>query len=112
MIAAPVRAVSSPPQLLQRRIERALRGRTRYRYVQPQVLNEEQGWRIVSPCCSRRIDPDGGLIEIAWLQRLGPSDWRLHAREHEAARWRGVLDGRLDELLAHLAADPLHEFWI
>ena len=52
-----------------RQIERALRERTRYRYVSPRVLREGQGFRIESPCCSRNVDTTGGVIDIAWLTR-------------------------------------------
>ncbi len=78
-------------ELDRRRIQRALRERVRYRYVQPKVMGEVDadgepaGWRIVSPCCSRNIDPDGGEIDIAWLQPLPDSRWRLHMRDHQLA---------------------------
>lgn len=49
--------------LLQRRLERALRERVRYRYVQPNVLIEGSSYRIQSPCCSRKVDPTGGVID-------------------------------------------------
>lgn len=101
-----------PRSLEQRRIERALRARSRYRYVQPQVLAEGEGWRIQSPCCSRRIDPEGGVIDIAWLERVDALRWRLHARDHQSACWRLVEDGSLMHLLERLTADPVHEFWI
>lgn len=98
--------------LEQRRIEGALRSRVRYRYVQPQVLVEGEGWRVVSPCCSRRVDPDGGIIDIALLEPLGGLRWRLYARDHTASRWRAVEEGVLSRLLEHLSCDPLHRFWI
>jgi len=98
--------------LEQRRIERALRGRRRYRYVQPQVLAEGQGWKVISPCCSRRVDPDGGVIDIAWLEPLGGHRWLLHARDHAAGRWHPVKEGALPELLDQLSGDPLHQFWV
>lgn len=103
-----------PPtvDLTQRRIERALRKRERYRYVQPEVQVLDGGWCVRSPCCSRRVDAQGGVIDIAWLLPLSASCWRLHAREHEQARWRAVAEGSLNQLLAHLVNDPLHEFWI
>lgn len=107
-----VPAPEVPRGLEQRRIERALRARSRYRYVQPEVLSEGSGWRVRAPCCSRRVDPDGGLIDIAWLERVDTHRWRLHARLHKAQCWRAVDDGSLPQLLERLAADPLHEFWI
>ena len=53
--------------LLQHRLERALRERVRYRYVTPNVLREGTSYRIQSPCCSRTVDPSGGVIDIALL---------------------------------------------
>jgi len=95
------------------RIQRALKNRLRYRYVQPTVVPERGGWKVVSPCCSRRIDPEGGVIDIAWLVPLDATRWRLHAREHALGAWREVLDSeRLSDLLARLCEDPLHEFWV
>lgn len=103
----------SPERSLeQRRIERALAQRERYRYVHPCVQAHGTGWRIVSPCCSRRVDPNGGVIDIAWLQPLAAPRWRLHARDHDAQCWRAVLEGGLAELLDRLARDPLHQFWL
>lgn len=96
----------------QYRIEQALRQRTRYRYVEPRVLPEAQGFRIESPCCSRNVDPAGGLIDIAWLVRDGAGTWGLHARDHVAGRW--VLNresASLADLLDTLCVDAEREFW-
>ncbi len=94
-----------------RRIERALRQRVRYRYVRPKVLREVDGWRIVSPCCSRNIDADGGLIDIAWL-RKDPPIWRLYARDHARGVWaERERSERLDELLDAICLDPQRVFW-
>lgn len=98
--------------LTRRRIERALRRRERYRYVQPVVESEGGGWRVRSPCCSRRVDVQGGVIDIAWLEPLRAVQWRLHAREHDAGCWRAVEEGPLSQVLERLVSDPLHEFWI
>lgn len=98
--------------LTQARIARALKGRTRYRYVKPQVVAEGEGWKIISPCCSRRVDPHGGIIDIAWIEPLGDGRWRLNARDHARACWQPVVDSRqLQVLLDHLCADPQQEFW-
>jgi hypothetical protein len=100
------------------RIEVALEARNRYKYVQPRVLREGLGWKIVSPNCSRNVAPDGGEIDIAWLvptqsPNAGvPGGWLLHARNHAAACW--VLKLRaatLPEALERLVADPQREFW-
>jgi hypothetical protein len=105
--------LSSPvSSFVRSRIQRALVERLRYRYVHPQVLPEGEGWKIVSPCCSRRVDRDGGIVDIAWLQPLDARRWRLHAREHGLAQWRSVAEGPLHVLLEHLNHDPQHEFWI
>jgi hypothetical protein len=102
-------------------IVQALAGRTRYRYVQPlvQAMPPAQGagWVIVSPNCSRQIDPAGGHIPIAWLE---PSHaevqadtlWLLHARDHALQRWvseAGAMS--LDDALQCICQDPLGRFW-
>jgi len=109
---------------MQRRLERALRQRVRYRYVRPRVLREGEGFRVESPCCSRNVDPAGGVIDIALLSPAAPHDargrraakaprgWRLHARDHVAGAW--VLQHeseRLDELLDLLCVDAQRVFW-
>jgi hypothetical protein len=116
--AAPVGAVLALDVM---RIERALARRTRYRYVQPRVqaLDGLQGlgWTIVSPNCSRNIDPDGGDIDIAWFEpRAGrpgqPGLWRLHRRDHAKALW--VLQAErltLEQALALVCDDPLGVWW-
>ncbi|WP_454720211.1 MULTISPECIES: DUF3024 domain-containing protein [Cupriavidus] len=94
------------------RVERALRQRTRYRYVQPRVWREAQGLRIESPCCSRNVDAAGGLIDIAWLERDSEGQWCLHARDHAAQRW--VLRQRCAELaplLDVLCVDADRVYW-
>lgn len=94
------------------RIRRALHDRVRYRYVQPQVLAEGAGWKVVSPCCSRRIDAQGGIIDIAWFEPRADGGWRLHAREHARNRWREVTQADdITPLLVRLCSDPLREFW-
>lgn len=109
---------------MQHRLERALRQRVRYRYVQPRVLREGAGLRIESPCCSRNVDPGGGVIDIALLipsasRTLSdqPPDkrgrgWSLHARDHAAGAW--VLQhesDQLDVLLDLLCIDAERQFW-
>lgn len=95
----------------QRRIERALEARTRYKYVHPRVVREGLGWKIVSPNCSRNIDADGGEIDIAWLVPYS-GGWLLYSRDHVQDCWRlRGQDQVLFALLAHLCADPDREFW-
>ncbi|MEW6168757.1 MAG: hypothetical protein AB1651_13830 [Pseudomonadota bacterium] len=112
--ARPVRAAALRPpvaDVTQRRILRALNERSRYRYVKPEIAPEGEGWKISSPCCSRRVDPEGGVIDIAWIEPIGQG-WRLHARDHAQARWQPVLDARrLQTLLERLRLDPFREFW-
>jgi hypothetical protein len=95
-----------------RRIEKALPRRARYKYVHPRVLREGLGWKIVSPNCSRSVDPQGGEIDIAWLVPAEQGGWLLHARDHRQASW--VLKKHaptLSTLLTHLCWDADREFW-
>ena len=106
-------AGSAVASLDARRIENALRERSRYKYVRPQVLREGLGWKVVSPNCSRNIDPDGGEIDIAWLVPDGPGGgWRLFSRDHANGCWSmRHQEATLAAVLAHLCADPRREFW-
>jgi hypothetical protein len=99
--------------LAQARIERALRRRTRYRYVQPRVEREGDGWKIVSPNCSRNIDAAGGEIDIAWFVPDPDHGWQLHARDHAAGAWVPMARGlSLEAALALVCADPQREYWL
>lgn len=96
-----------------RRIERALGGRKRYRYVTPEVGIVDDGYLVRSPCCSRNVDPDGGVIDIALLlYRPGTDPWRLYGRADGPGQWalRGSYAG-LPDLLEHLVRDPDRLFW-
>ncbi|MEK8033377.1 hypothetical protein AACH06_21370 [Ideonella sp. DXS29W] len=94
------------------RIAKALHARARYKYVHPRVLREGQGWKVVSPNCSRNIDPQGGEIDIAWLVPRDEGGWQLYARDHRQGCWRHKHDApSLTALLAHLCADPHREYW-
>ncbi len=93
------------------RIERALARRQRYKYVHPQVVPEGEGWKVVSPNCSRNVDPDGGEIDIAWLRPQPDAGWLLFARDHAEGGWRLCREGPLPVLLDLLCADPAREFW-
>lgn len=92
-------------------IQRALAARHRYKYVQPRVEPEGDGWKIVSPNCSRSVDAEGGEIDIAWLRR-GARGWTLYARDHRAPAWLPKLVERpLTQVLALLCEDPNRDFW-
>lgn len=123
-------AMASPPleslvpaggqvlDLMQRRLERALRQRVRYRYVRPRVLREGANFRIESPCCSRNVDPEGGVIDIALLEpcmlprQAAPVGWRLHSRDHAGATWVARSEcAPLDQLLDLLCVDQDRLFW-
>jgi hypothetical protein len=98
--------------LLQHRLQHALRGRVRYRYVKPTVLLEDGCYRIQSPCCSRRIDPSGGLIDIALLVPQTDKRWRLCSRDHVNQRWVARSQNEsLSAVLDVLCSDPDRQFW-
>ena len=100
------------PDLIQRRLERALRERVRYRYVRPSVWREGDSYRIQSPCCSRSIDPGGGLIDIALLVPQENQRWSLCSRDHANNTWVPHLQNEsLDTLLDHLCIDRERQFW-
>jgi hypothetical protein len=107
--------LQSAPQVLaldRARIARALGKRERYKYVRPRVEREGLGWKVVSPNCSRSVDPAGGEIEIAWLVPASNGQWLLHARDHGAGCWVLKAAGlRMDEALQRLCSDPQREFW-
>jgi len=98
--------------LLQHRLQHALRQRARYRYVKPNILLEDGCYRVQSPCCSRRIDPTGGLIDIALLVPHADKRWCLCWRDHAAQSW--VPHGQnasLSAVLDVLCSDPDRQFW-
>jgi len=102
-----------PNDLDRRRIERALESRKRYRYVSPCVVATADGYRIESPCCSRNVDPDGGIIDVALL--VYASDlygWHLYRKDHVSGNWCfSATYARLQDLLDYLNADPDRQFW-
>jgi len=105
--------VSQPNEFDFRRIQRALEKRKRYRYVSPILLRTANGYRVQSPCCSRNIDPDGGVVDIALLLFDDRSrNWRLLRKEHTSGVWEfeRAFD-RLAELLDYLNEDPERRFW-
>jgi hypothetical protein len=96
----------------ERRIERGLQERTRYKYVRPRVVREGLGWKVVSENCSRNIDPQGGEIDIAWLLPRSDGEWLLYSRDHAQDCWQlRLTGGTLTAVLERLCADPDREFW-
>lgn len=102
-----------PNDVDRKRIERALENRARYRYVTPVVHPTTDGYRIVSPCCSRNIDPDGGDIDIARLEYLRLRRvWRLYRMQHATREWQYHAEfATLAALLEQLNHDPERLFW-
>ena len=102
-----------PNELDQRRVERALRNRHRYRYVTPAVQAVEQGYLVTSPNCSRNIDAQGGEIEIARFEfDAAASRWRLYYKNHVQPGWcLGAEASQLAELLTELCQDPARRYW-
>jgi hypothetical protein len=102
-----------PNELDCRRIERALQSRQRYRYVSPNVSGVAGGYLIESPCCSRNIDAEGGVIDVALLHHDGASGtWHLFRKDHERGVW--VLHSthqRIVSVTNVLNADPERVFW-
>ena len=79
--AATASSIAAVSNLMLHRLERALRERVRYRYVRPMVLQEGEAFRIQSPNCSRKVDPSGGVIDIALLVPHGSNRWCLCSRD-------------------------------
>ncbi len=118
MSLALLKQVSSSPaahpnEFDRKRIERALKARKRYRYVSPSVAAVSGGYRIESPCCSRNIDADGGVIDVALLLHDAENArWQLFRKDHERKLWQfESAHVRLVELLDWLNDDPDRIFW-
>jgi hypothetical protein len=95
------------------RIERALQERQRYRYVTPTIIGISGGYRIQAPCCSRNIDPDGGIVDVALMLLDGRTgEWRLFFKDHVKQSWELYrVFARLKDVLDELNADPGRTFW-
>lgn len=102
-----------PNEVDNKRIQRALALRERYLYVTPRVVanEEEHGYRIESPCCSRNVEPSGGIIDIALLKYVKPH-WLLYRKDHDYSTWvlHSVTD-TLKEALEILLPDSERVFW-
>ena len=100
-----------PNELDLRRIGRLLKQRARYRYVSPSVQAVPGGYCIVSPCCSRNIDQQGGLIDIARID-WAAGVWTLYSRDHVGQVWlMYTQSGRLDRLMDCINEDSKRVFW-
>ena len=112
-ILTAVRPFAHPNDLDRKRIERALKARKRYRYVTPKVTTTVGGYRIESPCCSRNIDRDGGVVDVALLLHDPEgARWQLFRKDHTEGLWK--LDStheRLPPALERLNVDPERMFW-
>lgn len=107
------RVATHPNDLDRKRIERAMKERKRYRYVTPVVVPVEGGYRIESACCSRNIDPEGGVVDIA-LILFAPADapWQLFRRNHDVKEWElHSTYERIFDLLNELNTDDGRQFW-
>lgn len=112
MNAALSQARASVHDLGLARIERALAQRVRYRYVKPTVSREGEAYLITSPCCSRNVDPDGGVIRIALLSPLAGGGWLLSSHDHAAGQWLQHDEApHLQSLLDEVCLDPGRVFW-
>ena len=102
-----------PNELDARRIMKRLAQRQRYRYVTPRVVFVENGYQIVSPCCSRKVDAQGGEIDIARLEYAQQEEmWLLFRKNHAAKSWELYMRAvRLDSVLTVLNDDVKREFW-
>lgn len=96
-----------------KRIERMLQRRKRYRYVDPVIRFVPGGYHIESPCCSRNIDPTGGVIGIAQIEYIPQwRVWRLSRRNHIEQCWVACAEfTTLGETLELLNSDPQRVFW-
>ncbi|OAF06895.1 hypothetical protein AYJ54_18925 [Bradyrhizobium centrolobii] len=108
----PVRP-AHPNHLDRRRIERTLDTREYYRYVSPRVTGVPGGYLIESPCCSRHIDMEGGLIDIALLRHdCRSASWQLFRKNHDNSLWELYSTHKCLKAAADfLSADPERAFW-
>lgn len=96
-----------------KRIERAIRSRQRYRYVSPNVSGVTGGYLIDSPCCSRNIDAEGGVVDVALLHHdAAGAMWQLFRKDHQKGVWElHSTHQRLASVTDVLNTDPERVFW-
>jgi len=98
-------------EFMRRRVARTLARRQRYRYVEPQVESTASGFLIKSPCCSRNVDPAGGVIEIASVVKIDEK-WQLFSHDHTHGEWVFYCEyDSLDALLQVICTDSERLFW-
>lgn len=102
-----------PNEFDKRRIERLLEQRVRYRYVSPVVMPIDGGYLVVSPCCSRNIDTNGGIIDIARIEYAQAKGlWQIYHKDHQQAEWKlHSTAPTLQLLIVCLNEDPSRVFW-
>lgn len=102
-----------PNDFDRKRIKRALKDRKRYRYVTPSVMAIVGGYLVRSPCCSRNVDSEGGVIDIAMLTFGNElALWQLHRRDHASPCWREhSTHATLAEALSEMVEDSNRVFW-
>jgi DUF3024 family protein len=102
-----------PNDLDRKRIERALKSRKRYRYVLPIVAPATDGYHVKSPCCSRNIDKEGGIVDVALLcHDQANGMWKLLWKDHGKGVWElHSVHQRLTAALDELNTDPERIFW-
>ncbi|KRP94662.1 hypothetical protein AOQ72_21205 [Bradyrhizobium yuanmingense] len=102
-----------PNELDRKRIERGLSARNRYLYVSPNVTPVRGGYLVESPCCSRNIDTDGALIDVALILYDAVSGiWKLFRKNHARGSWEFYsLYHRLPSAIDELNSDPERLFW-
>ncbi|MFK4504754.1 MULTISPECIES: DUF3024 domain-containing protein [Bradyrhizobium] len=102
-----------PNELDRKRIERGLSARKRYLYVSPNVTPVWGGYCIECPCCSRNIDKDGALVDVALILYDGVTGiWKLFRKNHAGGVWEFYsLYHRLIPAIDELNADPERLFW-
>lgn len=105
--------VPHPNELDRKRIERGLSARKRYLYVSPNVTPVRGGYLIESPCCSRNIDKNGALVDVALILYDSVSGiWKLFHKNHAGEVWEFYsLYHRLTPAIDELNADPERLFW-
>ncbi|MCA1458198.1 hypothetical protein I6F35_34290 [Bradyrhizobium sp. BRP22] len=108
------RMIPHPNELDCKRIERALSARKRYRYVSPKVKAVRGGYLIESPCCSRNIDADGGLIDVALIHYDTVCGmWKLFHKNHANGSWEFYsIYHRLISAIEDLNTDSERLFWL